>query len=136
MISSTLIYIMSHGRLPEDFDDFIEAIFGSTIASIPILGNWGMAMLRGYDPSISPAQSILNNTKYMVASLKNGEYMKAFEQSLFSLAVWLEMPYAQIRRTIKGVIDLSTGAKEGYILKGGTEDFRRLIWSEFSLENQ
>lgn len=127
MISSTLIYLMSHGRLPEDWDDFIDAIFGNVIASVPILGQWGMAMVRGYEPSISPAESILNNIKWMVSNIKNEDYGKAFEKSLFLLAIWLELPYAQFKRTIDGIHDLITEE---------TEDFRRLIWSEFSLENE
>lgn len=127
IFSSTMIYIMSNGRLPEDFDDLIDAIFGNVVASVPILGQWGMSMVRGYDPSISPATSLTNNTKWMISNLKNEEYGKAFTQSLFLLATWLKLPYAQPKRTITGIKDLITGE---------TEDFRRLIWSEYSLENK
>jgi len=127
IISSSLIYIMSHGRLPEDPDDFFDAIFGSLVSSIPIAGNWGMAMVRGYDPSISPAASLRNNLKFMINDVQNEEYMEALEKSLFSIAVLTQMPYSQPRRTIKGIHDLVTGE---------TDDFRRLLWSEFMLENQ
>jgi len=126
IVSSTLIYIMSHGRLPQDPDDFFDAIFGSTIASIPIIGNMSMAYLRGYEPSISPASSIMNNLKFMKSNIENEEYMKAMEKASFILAVWLQMPYAQPRRTIKGILDL---------MSGEAESFRRLLWSEFMLEN-
>lgn len=127
MISSTLIYIMSHGRLPEDPDDFFDAIFGSAVSSIPIIGNWSMAYIRGYEPSISPLSSIMNNLKYIKYNIQSEEYLKAMEKASFILAVWLQLPYSQPRRTIKGMIDLTTGE---------TDSFRRLLWSEFMLENQ
>jgi hypothetical protein len=126
VVSSTLIYIMSHGRLPQDPDDFFDAIFGSLVASVPMLGNWSMAMIRGYEPSVSPAASIRNNLKYMINNIQNEEFMKASEKAAFILAVWLQLPYSQPRRTIKGIIDLVTGE---------TDSFRRLLWSEFMLEN-
>ena len=127
MLSSTLIYLMSHGRLPEDPDDFIEAIFGTFIASMPIIGNYGMAYFRGFEASVSPAEAILKNIDYTIKNIKSGEAIKAMEKSLFLLAVVAQMPYSQIRRTIKGATDLTTGR---------TDDLRRLIWSEYVLENQ
>ena len=127
IVSSTLIYIMSHGRLPEDPDDFFDAIFGSSISSVPIIGNLGMAYLRGYEPSISPVSAIMNNLKYMKSNIDSGDYLKAMEKASFVSAVWLQLPYSQPRRTIKGIVGLATGE---------TTDFRRLLWSEFMLENQ
>jgi len=127
IVSSTLIYIMSHGRLPEDPGDFFDAIFGSSISSVPIIGNLGMAYLRGYEPSISPVSAIMNNLKYMKSNIDSGDYLKAMEKASFVSAVWLQLPYSQPRRTIKGIVGLATGE---------TTDFRRLLWSEFMLENQ
>ena len=118
---------MSHGRLPEDPDDFFDAIFGSSISSVPIIGNLGMAYLRGYEPSISPVSAIMNNLKYMKSNIDSGDYLKAMEKASFVSAVWLQLPYSQPRRTIKGIVGLATGE---------TTDFRRLLWSEFMLENQ
>lgn len=127
IFSSTIIYIMSHGRLPEDPDDFIEAIFGTMVASIPILGNWGMATLRGYDPSISPVESITDTLKQTYDNVVNEEYMAALERASFLVAVWLQLPYSQARRTIKGIIDLSNDE---------ADDIRRLIWSESAISNE
>ena len=53
--------------------------------------------------------------------------MKAMERSLFLVAVYTGLPYAQPRRFIKGAFDL---------MEGETEDFRRLLWSESMLENK
>ena len=88
MISSVGIFIMSHGRLPEDPDDWFDAVSGNFISMIPVIGNWGMSFFRGYDPSISPAESIVNNLKYMGENIKDGDFMDAAEQGLFVASVY------------------------------------------------
>ena len=126
MISSTMIYIMSHGRLPEDFDDFIDAIFGSMISSIPIVGNIGMSLARGYTPSLSPMGALTQNIQSIYTNISDGDYQAAMADSTFLLAIWLGLPYSQAKRTLSGAHDLATGE---------TSDIRRLIWSEYMLGN-
>ncbi|MCK5613848.1 hypothetical protein KAR91_68925, partial [Candidatus Pacearchaeota archaeon] len=127
IISSVGIYIMSHGRLPQDPDDFFDAIFGNFISSIPIIGNWGMSFARGYDPSISPAESIVSNLKYMGENLKDGDFVGASVEALFVTSVYAELPFSQPKRTLTGAFDLFSGE---------TDDLRRLIWSESALETE
>jgi len=126
MISSIGIYIASHGRLPDDNDEWFDAMFGSLISSVPIIGNWGMSWFRGYDPSISPAESLTNNLKILANNIKNEEFIKSSEQALFLISIYSGMPYSQIKRTFTGTLDL---------INNKTTDYRRLIWSEKSLES-
>ena len=127
VVSSVGAFILSHGRLPDDLEEMFDAVFGNFISSIPIIGNLFMSGVRGYDPSISPAASLLSHGNYMIKNILAGKLDKATPDILFLLAVFLKVPYSQLKRGMEGIIDLSTG---------DTTDLRRLILSEKAIEGK
>jgi len=131
MVSSFFIYLVSHGfKFPEDEEEqlgaFFDAIFGSFVSSIPILGNLGMSLVRGYSPSISPLEGVIDSMKWNISKFKNEQYAKAMTDSMINALILsgVKIPYSQIRRTIKGIIDIADYE---------SEDYRRLIWSKSAL---
>lgn len=126
MLISALIYAASHGgTLPEDPEDFIEAIFGTFIGSIPLFGNLGLSIFKGYEPSISPAESLLSNVNRAYHEIQEEGFIAGVDEAMFLLAVFSGVPYSQAKRTLKGFMDLQ---------KGTTSDIRRLLYSGTQLK--
>lgn len=125
MMISTMIFLASHGRLPKKPEEFVEAIFGTSLGSIPIAGNILLSISRGYTPSISPLEAVVDNFKEAASNIRNENYMQAADKSLFLVAVLLGLPYSQLSRIIKGGFELYDGS---------ADDIRRLIWSGSMLE--
>jgi hypothetical protein len=131
MVSSFLIYLASHGgKWPEDEEDQLTALFdailGSSIASVPLIGNMALSLGRGYTPSLNPADSIIESMKYSAYKWKNEEYASSVIETLVNVGILagIGFPTSQPRRTIKGILSL---------LDGDSDDKRRLIWSKGAL---
>jgi hypothetical protein len=131
MASSLMIYMASHGGAwPDDEEEmawaWFEAIGGSFVSSIPIVGNLIMSGVRGYAPSISPLDSMVQNVKYTVRKLQNDEEFEGMLDIMVNIGALTgrKIPFSQPNRTRKGLLDL---------LSGESTDIRRLIWSKSAL---
>jgi len=132
MLSNLMIYGVSHGGWdwPEDEEEqwkaWVEATMGSAISSIPIAGNLAMSAIRGYSPQLLVAGSVIDNYAWNVKKFQNEEYAQATFDIMVDTAVLagVKIPYGAIKRSIKGIKDVS---------EGETEDLRRLIWSKSAL---
>ena len=132
MLSNMMIYGVSHGGWdwPDDeekqWQAWIEMTLGSAISSTPIVGNLVMSAVRGYRPEMLVVGSVIDNYKWNVQKFKNEEYAAAVFDTIVDTAVLagVGVPYGALKRTIKGIQDLS---------EGDTEDLRRLIWSKSAL---
>jgi len=131
MASSLMIYMASHGGAwPDDEEEmaaaFFDAIFGSAVSAIPLIGNLVMSGVRGYSPSISPLDSMVQNIKWTHQKLVNDKQFDGMLDIIVDIAALggRTMPFSQPNRTRKGFIDLITGE---------SKDLRRLIWSKSAL---
>jgi len=131
MASSVMIYMASHGgSWPEDDEDqaaaFFDAIMGSFASSIPLLGNLVMSQVRGYSPSVSPLDSVVQGFKFTVAKFKSGKTFEAMLDTMIAVAALsgIKIPATQFNRLRKGILDLTSGE---------SEDIRRLIYSKSAL---
>jgi len=132
MLSSLMIYGVSHGGWdwPDDDEEqwqaWIEATLGSTIASIPVAGGLAMSGIKGFDMNILTAQSKIDDFRWKAKQFQNGQYAEAAFDIMIDIAVLTgrKIPYGATRRTIKGIKDLN---------EGSTLDARRLIWSSSAL---
>ena len=85
-----------------------------------------MNLVRGYSPSISPLDSVIQSIKYIHWKFKNDEPFEALLDIMINGAALAgrKIPATQINRTRKGIIDLTTGE---------SSDIRRLIYSKSAL---
>ena len=132
MVSSLLIYLASHGgKFPDEDDDervlqWIDAIAGSSIASLPIVGNLIMSKARGYSTALNPTVSVFDSLEWSLKKMGNDKVLEGATEALINVSILagVGIPYSQPRRTIKGALD---------IIDSETEDWRRLIWSKSAL---
>ena len=132
MLSNLMIYGVSHGGWdwPDDDEDqwkaWMEATMGSAISAIPIAGSMAMSKMRGYDPQVLVAQSIIDNIGYDIYKFQNEQYAEATFDIMVDVAVLagLKVPYGALKRSIRGVQD---------ILDGDASGLRRAIWSKSAL---
>jgi hypothetical protein len=131
MLSSMMIYAASHGgKWPDDDEEqwkaWLEAIAGSAISSIPLIGNFIMTDIRGFAPSLLPADAIIDSFKYSKQKFANEEYLEGSFDIMMYIAILLgaRIPANAVRRTMRGIADLN---------EGDTDDIRRLIWSKSAL---
>jgi hypothetical protein len=131
MASSLMIYIASHGGAwPDDDEEMAAAVFdaigGSFLSAVPIAGNLIMSGIRGYAPSISPLDSMVQSAKYTVNKFKNDEEFEGMLDTVVQIGALTgrKIPFTQLNRTRKGLLDL---------LSGESTDIRRLIWSKSAL---
>ena len=135
-ISFLMIHMINKGSvIPfKDEDEAKDFLAESTIATLPVVGPMINSGRKGFDPVSVPALSavtglIKSGDYFFKASAARGrkkkQYLgKGFEYGIESVATGLGLPYAQPRRTIKGILDLESGK---------TQDWRRVIWSSYSL---
>ncbi|MFA5217176.1 hypothetical protein [Sulfuricurvum sp.] len=135
VVSSFLIYLASTGGTlpdPDDEDAFLQwfdALAGSAVSALPIVGNLVLSGARGYSPSISPADSVIQGLKRSLWRFKNEEYGRGAAEVLLNAGIvaGVGLPMTQPLRTINGAIDY---------IDSNTDDWRRLIWSRSALNEK
>lgn len=132
LIANMFIYFATTGgTFPEDEEDqwkaWIEMLAGSLIGGVPVIGNPLLAMLKGYKPSIGMTNSVIEGIDFGIKALQGGRTVEGIAEIAVNTAILTgrKIPYSQVRRTIKGAVDLANG---------DTEDWRRLIWSKSALQ--
>jgi len=119
-----LIWSISNGRLPQDEEDFKDILI-EPFNMVPLAGHIMSGGLRGFSASLPPALQIAVSGIDTVKAFKQGELDKVLENSVEFMALLHGIPATQPIRTLRGIIDLSTG---------DTEDLRRLIYSKSVIE--
>lgn len=122
-LSQLLITIISSGRLPDD-DEWDEVGIQALINLIPIIGPIIVSAMNGFYNSSLPALAPIANLAKAGTYLYKDKFKKAGKNLLESIALLKGVPLSQPKRTFSGAVDL---------YEGETEDWRRLVWSEWSL---
>jgi hypothetical protein len=132
MMSSFLVKVVTSGfTYPDDEEEqlgwWFDALFGTIVSSVPVLGPYAMSYFRGYDPSLSPIDQVAKSVQYSYVKFQNEEYTEAGIDLVGNIAILcgVGLPfYSQIRKTVRGAIDL---------IEGETDDLRRLNYSASAL---
>jgi len=131
VIPSIMIGIITRARLPKDKEDVIDKtkddVVRTMLSSFPIFGQWLSAGFQGW----SEGQGLISTELFeqlqsFVYNLNQAEWDKLAKQ-LPELAGYVAgIPVSQPKRTIQGIID---------ILQGETDDWLRLIYSEYTRDS-
>jgi len=117
--------MIGRGGLPKTWKQLTVDMVTYPIASIMLLGRIINKAILGWGNSSSIAETAPDAAVRALSDLKNKEYTKAMKDAAIAVAAVKGYPAAQPIRTIGGAYDLATG---------DTRDPRRLIWSEWALE--
>ena len=133
-VSSYLIWVMSHGRLPKNKEEVKEAFSDQAIASIPLIGNMILATSKGFDsisvPALQGPKAFAEATIELLkekdtAEKRDKSRKKLASKSVEATTAVLGVPYSQPKKTLSGAFDM---------LNQRTKDIRRLFWSKYQLE--
>ena len=101
-ITALTIWIITHRRLPEDAEDFAEAMGEQAINAVPLVGKALMAGKRGWGSTEIPAFELPKAVGRSVAAVVEGEFdnkdLKAIAEGI---AVTSGLPFIGPKRVIK-----------------------------------
>ena len=126
MIQSLLIFAATHGRLPEDEEDITEAFTETLIASIPLIGPVINSSRKGFQGLPATIDLFVVKPFKFVKAVVDLDTEKAIKEGGYFVAGGFKVPFTQIYRSISGGLE---------VLEGETDDLRRLIWSDWALNN-
>lgn len=132
-LNSVAIFIMTTGRLPLDGEDLGESFLNTFISMIPLFGPMLNAWRHGFDNNpasfevIKKTGGLAKHTYDFVATGKKKAITSALDDGLYMAAFGYKVPFTQVRRSLLGILEYGSG---------GTEDLRRLIWSEGALKKK
>ena len=118
-----LLGMISRGRKPRK-EDVAKDMLKYPLAGAFFVGGIVNSALDDYgDFSIAPAAGPTAGVKSL-SNLAKGDITKAGRYGLQSAAILYGIPYSQLYRSYKGLLAL---------MKGETQDWRRILWSEYAL---
>ena len=129
-ITALTIWIITHRRLPEDAEDFAEAMGEQAINAVPLIGKAIMAGKRGWGGTEIPAFELPKAVGRSVAAVVEGEFddkdLKAIAEGI---AVTAGIPFIGPKRVIKvvetGELKEIVGGEP--IEKNGTPTAKKII---------
>ena len=124
VIMMILEYAISSGELPTEPEDITEGLVQGSLYMTPIVGPMLNAMHNGFSSSAAGADLFIGKGVKGVQAAFDGDFGKVLDNAFYFGAAFGKLPYTQIRRTLMGAYDLSTGE---------TDDYRRLVWSNYQL---
>jgi len=124
IIPALIIGAITRSRPAQDAKELAADLTGMALATIPIAGNWLVAGQKGFwGKSGLITTELMGKMQQLSFRLNKQEWGKA-ALTIPELAGYvLGIPVAQPKRTIMGLLDLATGK---------TDDWMRLIWSEYA----
>lgn len=126
LLNSLLIFAAGHGRLPEDPEDLTDAIADTLVGAIPLVGGIINSARSGFDGMPAAIDLFVLKPLDAVKALAKGDTENAIKNGMYFSAGLFKIPFTQIWRSATGALDLA---------EGDTDDARRLVWSNWSLEN-
>lgn len=124
VIMALLEYAISTGELPSEPEDITEGLVQGALYMIPVAGPMANAIHNGFSTSTAAADLFLGKSIKSVKVAFDGDFGKVLDNALYFGAAFGKLPYTQLRRTLMGAYDISTGI---------TDDYRRLVWSNYQL---
>ena len=121
LIPGWLLSVISRGRTPTAEELGKDTLMYAILPIWPV-GSMYAAAVQGYEKMSVPTGAFLDDALKAAQSKKLSKKLRYGAQSAGRL---VGVPVNQPVRTLLGTIDLS---------RGDTDDFRRLLWSEWSLE--
>lgn len=91
-VMAMAIWAIQNGRLPEDEDDFMEAVGDQFFGSLPLFGSWINSSRKGWDTQL-PIQALVMEGTKGVLQIKDGEFEKATETLFEPLSLSVGYPY-------------------------------------------
>ena len=138
-LNATLIWMITHGRLPDEPEDFSEAALESFLSMIPFVGGMINSLRQGYDAGLPAGLDILVKRSWLTLTEASKFFRtprrrsdlpdlgKLMDNAAYVASLKMKIPYTQIRRTLAGLWDLT---------EGSTDDLRRLLWSEQAIKER
>jgi hypothetical protein len=117
--------IIGRGGLPRDLKDLGIDLVTYPIAGLVLAGRWITRMIKGWDKSSTVAGIAPEEAAKLVGAAKRGDVPDIIKYAATTIGAATGRIPAQAVRTAEGAIDLAAGE---------TEDPRRLIYSEWALE--
>ena len=123
IVPSIVFETISRGGTPDE-DDIISAVTTAPLRNIFFLSSIVESMRTGFDFKASPVESIPADMIREAQNFNRGEVAKGLYGLAFLTAKAKGLPVTQLERSVEGTAD---------ILSGKTDDWRRLIWSDWAL---
>ena len=117
--------MIGRGGLPKTWKQLAVDLVTYPIASIMLLGRLINRAVLGWGNSSTIVEAAPEAAGQAIEAAKKGEYFDVIKNAAKAVAALRGYPAAQPIRTIEGAADL---------IAGETSDPRRLIWSEWALE--
>jgi hypothetical protein len=117
--------MIGRGGLPKSWKQIVVDLVTYPIASIMLVGRLINRAIRGWGGGSSIVETAPEAATRTLEAVKDKEYLKVVKNAAVTVAALKGYPAAQPIRTIEGAVDLAAG---------DTKDPRRLIWSEWALE--
>lgn len=132
ILSAAMIWMLSKGRVPQDKEDLLDMAADASLNYIPGIGSYLNSSRKGFGdglpPALMPLKVGVQTAQAAATAATHREFkqrekakLRAFEKALEFGALARGVPFAQPRRTLKGLMELQ---------KGQTSDLRRLIFSK------
>ena len=122
ILPALVMGMINRGGPPDDLNDVAIDMITYPVSGLIFFGNLINSVLKGYEQwEPLPFQQIGAVTRALRAEDVEGK----IKYGARAISRLMGIPYSQARRTVQGARDLM----EGY-----TDDYRRLLWSEWSMK--
>lgn len=130
VLPAYLIGLIIRAKLPEDkeevVDDLKDDVGRTALSMIPLMGHWLSAGYEGWrDGQGLISTEVFEQFQRAVYNMREQEWKEVGLQVPELLGYVKGIPVAQPKRTVTGILEL---------LQGETEDWRRLIWSQWTID--
>jgi hypothetical protein len=125
VLPAVLFGMIGRGGLPKDWKEVAVDLATYPFAGVVVLGRWITRMIRGWGNSSTIAEAAPEEFGKLIGAAKRGDILDIIKFATSTVGAATGWIPAQGIRTAEGTLDLVTDE---------TDDPRRLIWSEWALE--
>jgi len=117
--------MVARGRFPRSKEELGKDMLKYPLAGAFMVGTTINYLIDGYNELSVPVTTGPQAGYKALKAIKEGDWEKGLRYGIQSVATMSGVPYNQLYRTWKGTLAL---------MNNETDDWRRLIWSEYALE--
>jgi len=125
VLPAMMLGMVARGRFPKSKEELIKDMVKYPLAGAFLVGSTINYLMDGYDDFTIPVTTGPKTGYKSLQAMSQGKWEKGLEYGAQSLATITGIPYNQLSRSWKGAMAL---------MNNETDDWRRLVWSEYALE--
>lgn len=125
LINSLILGLIQRGRLPRDLKEVAEDLIVWPLGGYFFIGPLIRGVSAGFTDYGLPAFEVLDSLSKSMVEVSQGDLEGSLKSIAMTSALATGLPWSQPYRTTKGLLDW---------INGETDDWRRLFWSEWALQ--